>query len=527
MFPDAKDQIVAYAIKNLASLTIEGVHNFIVSTVLPRLVSTWQKDVAASTSDTSAATCNNLAGGETSNINAFLTAHRLESLSLTTAWRWMRLLGFHYDARKKSFYVDGHEREDVVADRTSFCKRYLTEYEPYCRRWVQLSMNEAKIIKDLDVSFGYHYIDIRTGAPWIEFHVDYWTRCTAQQDQEPEPEVREKKEASLSVRVSSGAKPIMIIGQDESVFAQYLLGSKTWVGPKGQRPLLPKSEGDGYMLSAFVSRELGFGRTLTDDELVRINLERRIGKTYTDTQAATEILKTINKPVLKESPFVKYLFIGANNEGYWNSFHMSLQFEDVVDCLLVLYPEFELIFLFDHSQGHARKRNGALNAFQMSKNYGGVQLVMRDSTILKEDGFLGPHSPQLRVGDTQSLIFKDNDSGPFYLSPEQRELQRHDRPTGKHKRVERSKKLLIESLKEAGVLLQQQRSYTKKELQEFARSNNVDLFEHRETVVPGWRGQPKGLLQVLWERGLIEESSLEKYTLDGQKDPITGKPSSL
>ena len=33
-------------------------------------------------------------------------------------------------------------------------------------------------------------------------------------------------------------RPLMIIGQDESVFAQYLLGSKTWVGPKGQRPLL-------------------------------------------------------------------------------------------------------------------------------------------------------------------------------------------------------------------------------------------------------------------------------------------------
>ncbi len=81
--------------------------------------------------------------------------------------------------------MDGHEREDVVADRTSFCKQYLTEYEPYCRRWVQLSLNEVKIIKDLDVSFGYHYIDIRTGVPsWIEFHVDYWTRCTAQQDQD-------------------------------------------------------------------------------------------------------------------------------------------------------------------------------------------------------------------------------------------------------------------------------------------------------------------------------------------------------
>ena len=116
-------------------------------------------------------------------------------------------------------------------------------------------------------------------------------------------------------------------------------------------PLLPKSEGDGYKFSAFISRELGCGRTLTDNELVRINLERRIGKTYTDTQAATEILKTINKPLLTESPLVKYLFIGANNEGYRNSFHMSLQFEDVVDCLLVLYPEDELIYLFDHSQG--------------------------------------------------------------------------------------------------------------------------------------------------------------------------------
>jgi hypothetical protein len=75
------------------------------------------------------------------------------------------------------------------------------------------------------------------------------------------------KEPTMSIRVLLKAKPVMIIGHDKSVFAQYLLGSKTWIGPKGQRPLLPKSERDGYMLSAFVSRELGFGRTLTADEL--------------------------------------------------------------------------------------------------------------------------------------------------------------------------------------------------------------------------------------------------------------------
>jgi hypothetical protein len=260
----------------------------------------------------------------------------------------MRLLGFRYDTRRKSFYVDGHERDDVVANRKEFCKRYLTEYEPRCKRWVQLSVVEANTIKDLDLRFGYTYFNIFADKQMVEFHIDYWSRVTrnttssiSTEGPQTEPQQLHQKQATTSVSVSLKTKPIMIVGQDESVFAQYLLGSKTWVGPNGQRPLLPKSEGDGYMLSTFVSRKFGFGRQLTEAELVKINCERRrgINKTYTDTQAAMEILKTTEKPELKESPFIKYLFIGANNEGFWNSHHMSLQFEDVVDCLMVLYPD--------------------------------------------------------------------------------------------------------------------------------------------------------------------------------------------
>ena len=170
--------------------------------------------------------------------------------------------------RRASMSTD--EREDVVANRTAFCKEYLTEYEPYCRRWVQISKEDAIKIKNLDMGFGYHFHDIIAGADCVEFHVDYWNRLTADERETaaggPASTVP-IKEPIMSIRVSSKAKPVMIIGQDESVFAQYLLGSKTWIGPKGQRPLLPKSERDGYMLSAFVSRELGFGRTLTADEL--------------------------------------------------------------------------------------------------------------------------------------------------------------------------------------------------------------------------------------------------------------------
>ena len=550
-FPDAKDQIISFCIKNLATLTIESCREHIVAKVIPRLVGVWQKEeneaAAAQTVATSSTTAvisnamnnsNSTATnaiittdngstvlletnehvdeeGETTSrvLDKFLRAFGLKTMSFATTYRWMKLLGFSFCDRRKSFYVDGHEREDVVNSRIVFCTTYLTELEPFCNRWVQVSLSRALSIKSIDIEMGHRYFDIIQDEEHIEFHIDYWSRFG-------EAGIT----ATKSLRVASRARPLMIVGQDESVFAQYLLGSKTWVGNKGQRPLLPKSEGDGYMLSAFVSRDFGFGRQLTDMELESINNARRTknGGTYTDQHAAMEILGTIVKADLTESPFVKYLFIGVNNEGYWNSFHMSIQFEDVVDCLMVLYPTFDFVFLFDHSQGHARKRDHALSAQQMSKSYGGAQPKMRDTVIMGDDGYLGPHLPQLAVGDTQSMVFTASDAGPWYLSPEQQALQRYDRPTGKTKNVEKSKKLLHEALLERGVTLQQNRGHTKKELQDIARNNGIELYDLKEVITSGWEGQPKGLLQVLGERGLIDREASARYTNDGRKDQITG-----
>ena len=42
-----------------------------------------------------------------------------------------------------------------------------------------------------------------------------------------------QKQASLT-------KPLMIFGQDGSVFNQFLLGNRQWVGPAGQRALFAK-----------------------------------------------------------------------------------------------------------------------------------------------------------------------------------------------------------------------------------------------------------------------------------------------
>jgi hypothetical protein len=106
---------------------------------------------------------------------------------------------------------------------------------------------------------------------------------------------------------------------------------------------------------------------------------------------------------------------------------MSLQFEDVIDCVQVLYSEYNFVFLFNHSQGHARKRNGTLSAIHMSQTYSGAQSITRDTTILQSEGHLGAYSPKLKVGDTQSFVYASTDTGPWYLlSHKQREAQRHD-----------------------------------------------------------------------------------------------------
>ena len=60
---------------------------------------------------------------------------------------------------------------------------------------------------------------------------------------------------NLSVRKALGKKALMIFGQGETVYSQFLLGSRQWVGPLGQRPLLPKTDGLSLMISALQSLE--------------------------------------------------------------------------------------------------------------------------------------------------------------------------------------------------------------------------------------------------------------------------------
>jgi len=52
------------------------------------------------------------------------------SISVWTARCWLKRLDWRFGPRKNGMYVDGHEREDIVAYRAAFVKRWLEEYEP-------------------------------------------------------------------------------------------------------------------------------------------------------------------------------------------------------------------------------------------------------------------------------------------------------------------------------------------------------------------------------------------------------------
>jgi hypothetical protein len=77
-------------------------------------------------------------------LDGFLRLHNLTKVSASTIWCWVRYIGYSYCEKRKSFYVNGHERPDVVQDRVDYCKQYLLDEEPRCLRWKCLPL--AKII---------------------------------------------------------------------------------------------------------------------------------------------------------------------------------------------------------------------------------------------------------------------------------------------------------------------------------------------------------------------------------------------
>jgi hypothetical protein len=164
-----------------------------------------------------------------------------------------------------------------------------------------------------------------------------------------------------------------------------------------------------------------------------------------------------------------------------------------------------------HSLGHDKQQPDGLSVTRMTKYFGGAHAKMRD-TIIDMEEQLGTYprsanNRQLFLGDTQLMQYKTSDRGMYYLSNDERERQRHDSPTQKILKKNKTKEMLLDDLKGRGINV----SGTVVQLKEIAGQNNTSLVYEQQEILKGWEGQPKGMLQVvLWERGFIDGTKTEK-----------------
>jgi hypothetical protein len=194
---------------------------------------------------------------------------------------------------------------------------------------------------------------------------------------------------------------------------------------------------------------------------------------------------------------------------------MILQLEDYVNVLQTLYPQFDYVFLFDHSNSHDQMQPDSLHMQKVRKTFGDKQPVIQKSVLTNLTCF-GPYcssSYKLQLGHTQSMTFSEIDKGPFYLSPEQQEERRKDKHTEKRVTKTINKVRLVEILEGANILSP---IGNQKHLQSQYIALGLPITHTVEQIQEGWVGKPKGSLQILYERGWINPSNWKQYTEKGR-----------
>lgn len=148
---------------------------------------------------------------------------------------------------------------------------------------------------------------------------------------------------------------------------------------------------------------------------------------------------------------------------------------------------------------------------------------MHPSKIVKEGGYLGPFARVFEVGDIQKFVWEEDDIGPFYLSDADKEKQRYDWFESNGAIVDKTKQDLADEMNVNQIKKIDPKKFKLRELQDLATQQGLEFTKRKETKRPGWVGAPKGLLQVLWERGWIEEQRYKDYhlyTTDASKNTI-------
>jgi hypothetical protein len=517
--PALKQKISAYINENLETLSAAKLSEVILKKLIPNYIN----EEALCLPPLDDALVDEL---EDNAVQRFLLDCSIKKLCERTCLSIMHDLGASFGTHKKGFYNNTHEQQ--LEHRVKYVWSYLFDIELKAPHFVKLPLSEVEKLKreeKLHADFeGQSFT--QDGQEWRQFHVDC---CKEFSDLLLETPL----DGRYSVDLDLEEPHYILMGQDESVVSQYEMTSRAWKGTKGQQSMRPKSKGKGIMMSGIVSRVFGWDPLVTVEQLAEIN-EQRKDTEYFDTEAALEVNATTKKPVLTMDglPFLVFLEIGANSEGWWTGANMHLLVEDLGDCMKVMYPGKTYLLFTDWSQGHARKRPDALKASDMNKGFGGVQVRSHTSTLTRTE-FGEFHNPSMveRPEGTnevsQSFIFQDDDSGPCWMTADEQLLNKDDRQI-EGKTV---KKIMeIEELRShLKVALEPNLppnfvSLSKTQLNKLAKNQGIPHFNLIPKTKQGWRGQAKGLLQICYERGLIdgvtykEKDLYKRYSAGGKKN---------
>jgi hypothetical protein len=234
-------------------------------------------------------------------------------------------------------------------------------------------------------------------------------------------------------------------------------------------PPRAKGQGDTYHVSAMQDDLRGLGFPMTQEKLDGVNA--KYGKN------------------LKFSPGVVCIDPGKNKDGWWDYDAYAQQVVDYRDCVRYLYPGYQIVLEDDHSQNHTKQKEGGLNTNTMNARFGGKQSVPRPETgsLMEEyQGFLGDNQLQVvfPAGVDIPVVWRDVatsvDVTTNTITVADKKLKKGDVQC---------------FVFTADDLPPAHEPLTLRE------DSEVTKFGVTKTV-PGYVGKPKGLRQVLWERGL-------------------------
>ena len=140
---------------------------------------------------------------------------------------------------------------------------------------------------------------------------------------------------------------------------------------------------------------------------------------------------------------------------------------------------------------------------------------MREIMIKNKKGYLGKYNSVLKVGENQSMVFKETDVGPWWMNVNERTKRKYDNTIGEVRERKYNKRESISFLSNTGYDVPACTNV--KNVMQKCVDRNIQLKAPPEPIIQErWYGKAKGLSQILWERGFINES--EKYTVNTEKD---------